>query len=223
MSDLAQYIRELTTLLVPLLLTITCHEAAHGLAASWLGDPTAKLAGRITLNPARHVDPLGFLIMLVPPHIGWARPVPVDDRYFKSPRTGMFLVALAGPAANALVAVACAGLFHALISLPIEDPDSLAVRVLVPVLGMAQAGVYVSLLIGAFNLLPIPPLDGSNIVARLMPEEMSWRFLSFGRYGIIVIMGLLLLGNFAGISLFGSVLFPVVDAAARLLGMQSLL
>ncbi len=223
MSDLPQYIRELTTLLVPLLLTITCHEAAHGLAASWLGDPTAKLAGRITLNPARHVDPLGFLIMLVPPHIGWARPVPVDDRYFKNPRTGMFLVALAGPAANALVAVACAGLFHGLINLPIEDPDSLAVRVLVPVLGMAQAGVYVSLLIGAFNLLPIPPLDGSNIVARLLPEAMAWRYLSFGRYGIIVIMGLLLLGNFAGISLFGSVLFPVVDAAAQLLGMRALL
>lgn len=223
MSDLAQYIRELTTLLVPLLLTITCHEAAHGLAASWLGDPTAKLAGRITLNPARHVDPLGFLIMLVPPHIGWARPVPVDDRYFKSPRTGMFLVALAGPAANALVAAACAGLFHALINLPIEDPDSLAVRVLVPILGMAQAGVYVSLLIGAFNLLPIPPLDGSNIVARLLPENLAWRYLSFGRYGIFAIMGLLLLGNFAGVSLFGSVLFPVVDAAARLLGMQALL
>lgn len=223
MSDLAHYIRELTTLLVPLLLTITCHEAAHGLAASWLGDPTARLAGRITLNPARHVDPLGFLIMLVPPHIGWARPVPVDDRYFKSPRTGMFLVALAGPAANALVAVACAGLFHALINLPIEDPDSLAVRVLVPILGMAQAGVYVSLLIGAFNLLPIPPLDGSNILARFLPEAAAWRYLSFGRYGIIVIMGLLLLGNFAGISLFGSVLFPVVDAAAQLLGMQALL
>ena len=221
MPDLAQYIRELTTLLVPLLLTITCHEAAHGLVASWLGDPTAKLAGRISLNPARHVDPLGFLIMLVPPHIGWARPVPVDSRYFRNPRTGMLLVALAGPAANALVAALCASAFHALINLPVEDPDGLAVRVLVPIVTMAQAGVYVSLLIGAFNLLPIPPLDGSNILARLLPEDLAYRYLAFGRFGILVIMGLLLLGNFAGVSLFGTVLFPVVDRAAGLLGMQA--
>jgi len=222
MSDLAQYIRELTTLLVPLLLTITCHEAAHGLVAFWLGDPTAKLAGRITLNPARHLDPFGFFIMLVPPHIGWARPVPVDSRYFKNPRTGMLLVSLAGPAANALVAVLCAGLFHGLLSLPVEDPESLAVRVLVPLITMAQAGVFVSLLIGAFNLLPIPPLDGSNILAWLMPEDLAWRYLNLGRYGVLVIIAILLIGNFAGVSLFGTVLFPVVDAAAGLLGMDSI-
>jgi Zn-dependent protease len=222
MSDLAQYIRELTTLLVPLLLTITCHEAAHGLVASWLGDPTAKLAGRITLNPARHLDPFGFFIMLVPPHIGWARPVPVDSRYFKNPRTGMLLVSLAGPGANALVAVLCAALFHGLVSLPVEDPNGLAVRILVPLVTMAQAGVFVSLLIGAFNLLPIPPLDGSNIIAWLMPEDMAWRYLSLGRYGVLVIIAILLIGNFAGVSLFGTVLFPVVDAAAKLLGMDSI-
>jgi Zn-dependent proteases len=221
MSDLAQYLRELTTLLVPLLLTITCHEAAHGLAASWLGDPTAKLAGRISLNPARHVDPFGFFIMLVPPHIGWARPVPVDTRYFKNPRTGMLLVALAGPTANVLVAALCAALFHALVNLPVENPDGLAVRVLVPLLTMAQAGVYVSLLIGAFNLLPIPPLDGSNILARLLPEQLAWRFLELGRYGVLFIIALLLIGNFAGVSLFGTLLFPVVDAAAGLLGMNA--
>jgi len=221
MSDLAQYIRELTTLLVPLLLTITCHEAAHGLVASWLGDPTAKLAGRITLNPARHVDPFGFLIMLVPPHIGWARPVPVDARYFKNPRTGMFWVALAGPAANFLLAALFAALFHTLVSLPVEDPEGLAVRVLVPVVTMTQAGVYVSLLIGVFNLLPIPPLDGSNVLARLLPEDLAWRYLSLGRYGVLVIIGLLLLGNFIGFSLLGTLLFPVVEAAAVLLGMNA--
>ena len=220
MSDLAQYIRDLSALLVPLLLTITCHEAAHGLVASWLGDPTAKLAGRITLNPIRHVDPFGFLIMLLPPHIGWAKPVPVDSRFFKNPRTGMFLVALAGPGANVLVAALCAALFHALVNLPIENPDGLAVRILVPLLRMAQAGVFVSLLIGAFNLLPIPPLDGSNIVARFLPQNLAWRYLSLGRYGIFVIVGLLLLGNFAGVSLFGTLLLPAVGAASKLLGMH---
>ncbi len=219
MSDLAQYLRELTVLLVPLLFTITCHEAAHGLVAGWLGDPTAKLAGRVTLNPVRHLDPFGTLIMVVPPHIGWARPVPVDARHFKNPRTGMLLVALAGPGANLLVALLCATLFHALVSVPISDPEGLGVRMLVPLLTMAQAGVYVSLLIGAFNLLPIPPLDGSNIVARLLPERLAWRYLDMGRYGILFIIGLMLLGNFAGISLFGTLLFPVVGAAASLMGM----
>ncbi|MBI5518608.1 MAG: site-2 protease family protein [Desulfovibrio sp.] len=221
MSDLAQYIRDLTVLLVPLLLTITCHEAAHGLVASWLGDPTAKLAGRITLNPVKHVDPFGFLIMLVPPHIGWARPVPVDARYFKNPRTGMLLVALAGPGANVLVALLCAALFHGLAAVPVADQDGTLVKVLVPLITMAQAGVYVSLLIGAFNLLPIPPLDGSNIVARFLPEDLAWRYMELGRYGVLFIIGILILGSFAGISLFGTLLFPVVERAANLMGMNA--
>lgn len=219
MIDLAQHLRDLTVMLVPLLLTITCHEAAHGLAASWLSDPTARLAGRVSLNPMRHVDPFGFLIMLVPPHIGWARPVPVDSRYFKNPRTGLFLVALAGPAANFLVAGLCAALFHALVNLPLQEPGELAVRVLIPLARMAQAGVYVSLLIGCFNLMPIPPLDGSSILARFLPERLAWRYMQFGRYGVFVIVGLLILGSLAGVSLFGTLLFPVVRFFARLLGM----
>lgn len=223
MPDLAQYIRDLTIMLVPLLLTITCHEAAHGLAASWLGDPTARLAGRITLNPLRHVDPFGFFIMLVPPHIGWARPVPVDSRYFKNPRSGMFLVALAGPVANFLVAALCAALFHALTSIPIEDPETPWLRLLIPLVRMSQAGVYVSLLIGAFNLLPIPPLDGSSILARFLPERMAWRYMSLGRYGVFFIIGLMLLGSITNVSLFGSLLLPVVRAGARGLGMGLLL
>ena len=220
MSDLAQYIRELTVLLVPLLFTITCHEAAHGLVANMLGDPTAKLAGRITLNPARHLDPLGMLIMIIPPHIGWARPVPVDTRYFKSPRTAMFLVALAGPMANVLVACLCAGIFHAIASLPVEDPNGLAVRVLVPIATMAHAGVYVSLLIGAFNLLPIPPLDGSSILARFLPERLAETYLSLGRYGILLVIGLLFLGNLVGFSILGTLLFPLVERGAWLLGVS---
>ncbi len=220
MSDLAQYIRELTVLLVPLLFTITCHEAAHGLVANMLGDPTAKLAGRITLNPARHLDPLGMLIMIIPPHIGWAKPVPVDTRYFKDPRTGMFLVALAGPAGNLLVAFLCAGIFHGIVNLPVEDPNGLAARVLVPIATMAHAGVYVSLLIGAFNLLPIPPLDGSSILARFLPERLAETYLSLGRYGILLVIGLLFLGNLVGFSILGTLLFPLVERGAWLLGVS---
>lgn len=220
MSDLAQYIRELTVLVVPLLFTITCHEAAHGLVASLLGDPTAKLAGRLTLNPVRHIDPLGLMIMLIPPHIGWARPVPVDPSYFKDPRTGMLLVALAGPAANVAVAGLCAAIFHAIANMPVENPGGLAVSVLLPVATMAHAGVYVSLLIAAFNLLPIPPLDGSSILARLLPERLAESYLSLGRYGILLVIGLLFLGNMAGISILGTLLFPLVERGAWLLGMS---
>lgn len=173
----------------------------------------------VTPSAMRHIDPFGFLIMIVPPHIGWARPVPVDARYFKNPRTGMLLVAIAGPAANVLVAGLCAALYHAIGSIPLAETDELAVRVLLPLVTMAQAGVFVSLLIGAFNLLPIPPLDGSNIVARLLPERLAWRYLDLGRYGILFIIGLMILGNFAGVSLFGTLLFPVVGAAAEVLGM----
>jgi Zn-dependent protease len=220
MSDLAQYIRELVILLVPLLFTITCHEAAHGFAASLLGDPTARLAGRVSLNPARHLDPLGLFIMLIPPHIGWARPVPVDSRYFRRPRTGMFLVALAGPVANFLVAALCAGAFHLIVGTPVTDPESLAVRVLVPLATMAQAGVYVSLLIGAFNLMPIPPLDGSSILAWFLPERLAEAYLSIGRYGILLVLGLLFLGNMLGYSILGTLLFPLVERGAWLLGVS---
>jgi len=220
MSDLAQYIRELTILLVPLLFTITCHEAAHGLAANLLGDPTAKMAGRVTLNPLRHLDPLGLLIMFIPPHIGWARPVPVDPRYFRNQRTGMFLVALAGPGANVLVACLCAAIFHGIIHLPVEDPSSWMVTVLVPLATMAHAGVYVSLLIAAFNMLPIPPLDGSSILARFLPERLAETFLSLSRYGILLVIGLLFLGNLVGFSILGTLLFPLVERGAWLLGVS---
>lgn len=220
MLDLAQYIRELTVLLVPLLFTITCHEAAHGLAASLLGDPTARLAGRISLNPVRHIDPLGMMIMLIPPHIGWARPVPVDPRHFKSERTGMFLVALAGPLANVVVACLCAAVFHAIANMPVENPGGLAVKVLVPTATMAHAGVYVSLLIAAFNLLPIPPLDGSSILARFLPARLAYAYLSLGRYGILLVIGLLFLGNLFGFSILGTLLFPLVEKGAWLLGVS---
>ena len=132
----------------------------------------------------------------------------------------MFLVALAGPLANVLVASQCAANLHANANKPLENPEGLAVKVLVPTATMAHAGVYVSLLIGAFNLLPIPPLDGSSILARFLPERLAETDLSLGRYGILLVIGLLFLGNLVGFSILGTLLFPLVERGAWLLGVS---
>ena len=157
------------------LLCITFPETAHGLAAYWLGDRTAKRAGRLSLNPLRHVD-IGGLIMMAICHFGWAKPVPVDMRNFKNPKAGMALTALAGPTANVLLAYAatllasvCAYFFFYYIEL-------------------MSAGLAV------FNLFPIPPLDGSKVLFALLPDRWYEKLMYVERYGMILLMVLLLTG-----------------------------
>ncbi len=213
---LSDKIVAISILAVPLLLALTCHELAHGLAAFALGDPTARRAGRLTLNPLRHLDPLGTIVFFIA-NIGWAKPVPVDPRFFKNPLKGMLLVAMAGPAANFLLSAAFAALYHALLPLALEHETELLGKVLVPLTLIAQAGVFVNLVLGAFNLLPVPPLDGSNIVAGLLPRRTAYRYLSFGRYGIFVLLALFLASDLLGLNLLGRVILPVVEAGAGLL------
>lgn len=213
---LSDKIVAVSILAVPLLLALTCHELAHGLAALALGDPTAKRAGRLTLNPLRHLDPLGTIVFFIA-NIGWAKPVPVDPRYFKNPLKGMLLVALAGPGANFLLSALFAALYHGLLPLALEHETELLGKVLVPLTLIAQAGVFVNLVLGAFNLLPVPPLDGSNIVAGVLPRRAAYRYLSFGRYGIFVLLGLFLASDLLDLNLLGRVILPVVEAGANLL------
>ena len=213
---LSEKIVAISILAVPLLLALTCHELAHGLAAYALGDPTAKRAGRLTLNPLRHLDPLGTLVFFIA-NIGWAKPVPVDARYFKNPLKGMLLVAMAGPGTNFLLAALFAALYHPLLPLALEHETSLLGKVLVPLTLITQAGVFVNLVLGAFNLLPIPPLDGSNIVAGLLPKRVAYRYLSFGRYGIFVLLALILASDLLDMNLLGKVILPVVEVGAKLL------
>lgn len=213
---LSDKIVAVSILAVPLLLALTCHELAHGLAALALGDPTAKRAGRLTLNPLRHLDPLGTIVFFIA-NIGWAKPVPVDPRYFKNPLKGMLLVALAGPGANFLLSGLFAALYHGLLPLALEHETELLGKVLVPLTLIAQAGVFVNLVLGAFNLLPVPPLDGSNIVAGVLPRRAAYRYLSFGRYGIFVLLGLFLASDLLDLNLLGRVILPVVEAGANLL------
>jgi len=171
-----------------LVFAIIVHEVAHGLAAEKLGDPTARRMGRLTLNPLPHIDIFGsiiipgfLLITNAPFLIGWAKPVPVDIRRFEDPLKGWAITALAGPAANVAQLVVYVLLFR------------LAVIVGLPVwVGyLALSGAGINLVLAVFNLIPIPPLDGSRIVAALLPFEMVRQYLSIERFGFMIILGLL--------------------------------
>ena len=172
------------------LLCITLHELSHGLAAWRLGDPTAKNAGRLTLNPIRHLDPFGLLMMLVA-RVGWAKPVPVDMRYFRRPKAGMALTALAGPAANfvtALLAVCLASLIWHFA--PLGHVSLLALCFLS---NMALLGIGM----GLFNLIPISPLDGSRILFALLPDRVYYKLLRYERFVGVALILLVLLGVFS--------------------------
>jgi Zn-dependent protease len=193
--DISQTIQEIALLLVPVLMAVTFHEVAHGVVANWLGDPTARLAGRLTLNPLKHLDVLGTLAFLLTRMIGWAKPVPVDARYFRNPIQGMMLVALAGPAMNFLLACLFAMAFHAGKRLGVGVmAGTLAYQVLEPLLYMCAAGVSVNLALGFFNLLPVPPLDGSNILVAFLPPRLAVRYLEFGRWGFFLLLLLAVTG-----------------------------
>ena len=171
------------------LLCITFHETCHGLAAYALGDPTARRMGRLSLNPLRHLDPMGLLMMLIV-KVGWAKPVPVDSRYFKNPRVGMAVVSIAGPLSNVLLsALAAVGytvtMFYAIY---------LEFGFLEVVGEFFYCVFFISAGLAVFNLLPIPPLDGSKVFFSLLPKELYWKLMRYERYGMFLLMGLLLTG-----------------------------
>ncbi len=215
LESVSDQIVRVSILAVPLLLGLTCHELAHGLVALALGDPTAKLAGRLTMNPLRHLDPMGAIAFILA-NIGWAKPVPVNAMYFKRPMRDMMLVSLAGPGANFALALLFAGLFHLLLPLAISHPELRSV--LHPLVLIGQAGVVVNLMLAFFNLLPIPPLDGSNILAWVLPDRLAYSYLALGRYGFMLLLGLLILSQLLGLSLLGSLIFPPVGFVSGLLG-----
>jgi Zn-dependent protease len=194
--DLSTFLTKISIWAIPLLLAITLHEVAHGWTARFFGDRTAELLGRLSLNPLRHIDPVGTL--LVPavllaiglPVIGWAKPVPVATKALRNPRRAMLLVSLAGPVANLLMAALwCVAL-------------GLVVRVhgnptLVGwIASMAQAGIIANTILGLFNLIPIPPLDGGRVVAGLLPPAMASRFERVEPVGFLIVVGLAALGMF---------------------------
>lgn len=190
---------------IPGIFAITLHEAAHGYAARHFGDPTAHRAGRITLNPVRHVDPIGTL--LVPVVIlavsggkyafGWAKPVPVNFAALHNPKRDMLWVAAAGPGANLVMAV--------LWALVVKMAEVIPVNYFTePMVFMARGGIIINAVLMVLNLLPLPPLDGGRIAVSLLPRSLAYRFALVEPYGMIIIIVLMFLG------VLGSLLLPVV-------------
>lgn len=174
---------ETFALLAPcVLLSLTVHELAHAVVATRLGDPTARREGRLTLNPIKHVDPLGALMFTLTALIanlpfGWAKPVPVVPGYFRRPKEGMALVAAAGPASNFLLALVALAIFrHAGLDGRAEEVVRLA--------------YLVNVVLGIFNLIPVPPLDGSRILGIVLPDRAYVRWMQFDQYGMLVVLGL---------------------------------
>ena len=204
-------INQIIIMAPPLLLALTLHEYAHGYIAYRLGDPTARNAGRLTLNPLSHLDPIGTIAFFFI-KFGWAKPVPVNPRYFQNPRQDMLWVALAGPVTNLLLAVASALVLKLVIGIASVIPySSLLEAILVPFSNMLVASIWINLVLCIFNFLPIPPLDGGRIMTGLLPENLARTYASFERYGFIVILIL----AFTGV--LGTIIFPVIRFANNLL------
>jgi Zn-dependent protease len=189
------FVRTLSVSIIPLLFAITLHEVAHGWMARRFGDRTAELLGRLSLNPLKHVDPLGTvivpLVMLAMGGFifGWAKPVPVNARALRDPRRNMIPIAAAGPAANLLMAIAWVLLFR-LVDLPLRWPEGLSLFVR----EMCSKGLFFNTLLAVFNLLPIPPLDGARMLRGLVPETLGRRLDAIEPYGLIIVLALLALG-----------------------------
>jgi Zn-dependent protease len=198
------YIQEIILLAVPVLFSITFHEVSHGYAAFLKGDPTAKAAGRLTLNPIKHIDPVGLLVLFITRMIGWAKPVPVDPRYFKNPRKDMMWVSLAGPASNFLLAFVFA------VVLKVMPPVSSA-SFLYPLALMVQIMVTINVGLAVFNLIPIPPLDGSHILEGLLPYEAARSYAKIQPYGFIILLVLI----FTHVT--DVVIFPIIGYIVNIL------
>jgi Zn-dependent protease len=208
MPDL-NLIQKIAIWVIPVLLAVTLHEAAHGWVANRLGDPTARMLGRLTINPLKHVDPVGTI--LVPAVLllfhssflfGWAKPVPISPRNFKSPRRDMAMVGAAGPLANLLMAI----LWSVVARIGLYLPAS-AAHISEPLILLGVAGIFVNILLMVFNLIPLPPLDGGRVASGLMPRDWARNYDRIEPYGLFIIFGLILLGQF-GFNIFGLILWP---------------
>lgn len=184
------YLTDILIAIIPALLCITFHETCHGLTAYILGDPTAKRAGRLSLNPMKHIDWMGLAMMVVF-KFGWAKPVPVNMMNFKNPKAGMAVTALAGPVSNVLLSVVMLALYGPLYILTVMGYGG---EVLPILLRMVSTTAYLSLALAIFNLIPIPPLDGSKVLYSVLSDRNYMKLMYYERYGMIVMLILVATG-----------------------------
>jgi len=196
---------------LPILFAITLHEVSHGWVANKLGDPTAKNRGRLTVNPLKHIDPVGtivvpfFLAMVSPIIMGWAKPVPVDPRHFKSPLLDMALVAVAGPVSNFFMA--CFWAMFIQLAATLVSPSQL----LVFLAEMGKNGIIINIVLMVINLLPIPPLDGGRVVAGVLPPSLAMPYMQLERFGMVIVLLLLVSG------ILGKILWPIVQHFVKII------
>lgn len=191
MMDELSLVQRIVVWILPVVFAITVHEVAHGWVAKQFGDNTAKMQGRLTLNPIKHIDILGTIIipglLLITGTgfiFGWAKPVPVDARNFKNPKKAMMFVALAGPISNLLMALSWVAIARIGVAINMEF-------ISLPLIYSGVAGITINLVLAMINLLPIPPLDGSRVVSGLLPDYWAWQFNRLERFGFIILLVLL--------------------------------
>lgn len=199
-------IQKLILYLPPLLFAITVHETAHGWVANLLGDPTAKMLGRLSINPLKHIDPIGTIVVPISLYFlggfifGWAKPVPITWQNLKKPRRDMLLVAAAGPGANFLMAIMWAGITKIALQF---NSDAM--------IYMSMFGIEINLILGVLNLLPIPPLDGSRVISSLLPPRIAYKYNLIEPYGFFILLGLLAIG------ILSNIIEPIVNMLAIML------
>ncbi len=196
MDGLQEGIQRLGYQFVPFLLAVVGHEFGHGLVANYWGDTTAKDSGRLTLNPVPHIDPIGTLLFPIINMlsginilIGWAKPVPIDPRRFRKYRPGLFWVAFAGPLANAVMAFGCA--FSLCLMVRFAPQDFFFFKEFAT---MFQMGIYLNFGLGIFNLIPLPPLDGSKIIESFLSYPMAQKYEKLGQYSFFILIALMMSG-----------------------------
>lgn len=211
-------VQKLAVWALPVLLAVTLHEVAHGWVARALGDPTAARLGRLSLNPIKHIDPVGtvlvpaLLLLVGGFRFGWAKPVPVDARNFKNPRRDMAIVAAAGPLANLAMAVLWGLLLRYCLLAGGNSGTWIGVEM------MATAGVLINLALMVLNLLPLPPLDGGRVVVGLLPARAAYKFAQIEPYGIWILLLLMFTGALG--SIMGLPMAAAENALAHVLGLS---
>jgi Zn-dependent protease len=205
-------IQTLLLIAPPILLALTFHEYAHAYVANRLGDDTAKQSGRLSLNPLRHLDPLGtIMIFLV--HFGWAKPVPVNPYRLKNPKKDMLWISAAGPISNMALALASGILLRLLIATGGAPDRTSIMGLLIYVVFMS---LQINLALAIFNILPIAPLDGSKILSGLLPAGFEKMFYFMDRYGPFILLGLIIFGSATGVSILGGIIWPFVKFFSKI-------
>jgi Zn-dependent protease len=214
--DLSPFLKNISIYAIPALLAITLHEVAHGWTARYFGDRTAEMLGRLSLNPLRHIDPIGtvlvpgLLLAVGGPLFGWAKAVPVASSALRNPRRAMIVVALAGPAANLLMAALWCGVLAGIARINGNETLDYWIGL------MAQAGILTNVILAVFNLLPIPPLDGGRVLAGLLPPRAAAHLEKIEPFGLFLVLGLSVLGVFGW--LFNPALRAVGQVILALMG-----